>query len=112
MLPAARIGDKHKCNVHGESPLAGVGARTVFICDQPAARVTDFAQCMGVSNDAVTTGCPTVFIEDQMAARQTDRTAHGGLIIEGCPTVLIGEPAPGECLKAAAASGAVFVDRG
>ena len=80
-------------------------------CGKPAARVTDFAQCMGVSQDAVTTGCPTVLVEGQPAARQTDRTAHGGLVVEGCPTVLIGAPAADECLRDAAAAGSAFVDR-
>jgi hypothetical protein len=36
-------------------------------------------------------GSPTVFISGKMAARMGDPTVHGGVIVVGCPTVLIGE---------------------
>jgi uncharacterized Zn-binding protein involved in type VI secretion len=35
-------------------------------------------------------GSPTVLIGNLMAARMGDPTAHGGVIILGCPTVMIG----------------------
>jgi uncharacterized Zn-binding protein involved in type VI secretion len=35
-------------------------------------------------------GSPTVIICGQMAARIGDNTAHGGVIVSGFPTVLIG----------------------
>ena len=44
----------------------------------------------------------------QPAARIGDMTVHGGMIVMGCPTVLIGNE-KGQCLRSAAQSGAVFV---
>jgi uncharacterized Zn-binding protein involved in type VI secretion len=35
-------------------------------------------------------GSPTVLIGNQPAARMLDPTAHGGVIVLGLPTVLIG----------------------
>ena len=35
-------------------------------------------------------GCPTVLIGGVPAARLGDTTAHGGSIVLGCPTVMIG----------------------
>ena len=43
-----------------------------------------------------------------MAARLGDMTAHGGTVVMGCPTVLIGSQTY-QCMKKAAASGAPFV---
>jgi hypothetical protein len=37
-------------------------------------------------------------------------TAHGGVIVVGCPTVLIGSAAPTATLAAAAAVGAPFCE--
>jgi hypothetical protein len=36
-------------------------------------------------------GSPTVLIGNLMAARMGDPTVHGGVIVIGCPTVIIGE---------------------
>jgi uncharacterized Zn-binding protein involved in type VI secretion len=35
-------------------------------------------------------GSMTVLISNKPAARMGDQTAHGGVIVVGCPTVLIG----------------------
>lgn len=90
---AARIGDFHKCTFVKPVPHIGgpilTGAATVIICGKPAARVTDKARCKGPT-DTITTGSATVLIERQLAARVGDRTAHGGVIITGAQTVLIG----------------------
>jgi hypothetical protein len=40
-------------------------------------------------------GSVGVFIGGKPAARMGDPTAHGGIVSVGCPTVLIGEVAPG-----------------
>jgi len=93
MPDAARIGDQHTCpltdpSAHEGGPIL-TGETTVLIADQPAARVTDTAECNGPV-DTITEGCPTVLISDQFAARVGDATAHGGVITEGCSTVLIG----------------------
>jgi uncharacterized Zn-binding protein involved in type VI secretion len=40
--------------------------------------------------DVIATGSATVLIGGFPAARQFDTTAHGGVIVTGCPNVLIG----------------------
>ena len=97
MPPAARIGDMHTCPMvnpgtppppHVGGPIT-TGAPTVIIGGSPAARVTDMATCAGPP-DTIAMGSPTVIICGQMAARIGDNTVHGGVIVAGCPTVLIG----------------------
>jgi uncharacterized Zn-binding protein involved in type VI secretion len=73
---------------HVGGPIT-TGAPTVLIGGPPAARVTDMATCAGPP-DTIVMGSPTVIICGQMAARIGDNTAHGGVIVAGCPTVLIG----------------------
>jgi uncharacterized Zn-binding protein involved in type VI secretion len=55
----------------------------------PAARATDMATCVGTP-DIIVKGSVTVLIGGLPAARLGDLTAHGGSIVMGCPTVLIG----------------------
>jgi uncharacterized Zn-binding protein involved in type VI secretion len=55
----------------------------------PAARVGDMATCVGPP-DTIAMGSTTVFIGGMPAARIGDMTAHGGVIVMGCPTVMIG----------------------
>jgi len=75
---------------HVGGPIIGPGALTVLIGGMPAARVTDQAMCAGPP-DMIVMGSVTVIIEGMPAARMVlDETEHGGLIIEGEPTVLIG----------------------
>ncbi len=98
MPPAARLTDMHTCPMQtpGTPPIPHVGgpilppcAPTVLISFLPAARVTDQALCVGPP-DIIVKGSPTVFINFLMAARIGDQTAHGGVIVMGCPTVFIG----------------------
>jgi uncharacterized Zn-binding protein involved in type VI secretion len=95
MPPAARVGDMHTCPMfngpvpHVGGPITGPGAPTVLICGQPAARVTDLATCVGPPDVAIV-GSTTVLIGGLPAARMGDSTAHGGVVVGGCPTVLIG----------------------
>lgn len=56
---------------------------------EPAARVGDMAVCVGPF-DLIITGSSTVLIGGKPAARMGDTTAHGGTIVAGCPTVVIG----------------------
>jgi len=95
-MPAARVGDMHTCEMvtgvvpHVGGPIIGPGALTVLIGGMPAARVTDQAMCAGPP-DMIVMGSVTVIIEGMPAARMVlDETEHGGLIIEGETTVLIG----------------------
>jgi len=55
----------------------------------PAARVTDMAICVGPP-DVIVKGSMTVMIGFLPAARIGDLTAHGGVIVTGFPTVIIG----------------------
>jgi uncharacterized Zn-binding protein involved in type VI secretion len=61
----------------------------VLIGGLPAARVGDLATCVGPL-DIIAMGSFTVLIGGQPAARMGDMTAHGGAIVMGFPTVLIG----------------------
>lgn len=95
MPPAARLTDMHTCPMvtgtvpHVGGPIAGPGAPTVTIGGMPAAVVGDMAVCTGPP-DTIVTGSATVMIEGKPAARMGDQTAHGGVIVAGAPTVIIG----------------------
>lgn len=92
--PAARMGDMHVCPmVTGVVPHVGgpiiKGQPTVLIGKLPAARATDMATCVGPP-DVIAKGSVTVLIGSMPAARMGDTTSHGGTIVVGNPTVLIG----------------------
>jgi uncharacterized Zn-binding protein involved in type VI secretion len=92
--PAARIGDMHVCpmvtvlvpHVGGAITL---GCPTVLVQGVPQARITDIAVCVGPPN-MVAKGSPTVLVGGIPAARMGDTNAHGGAIVMGCFTVLLG----------------------
>ena len=96
--PAARIGDMHICPMvtpvvppipHVGGPVLPPGGITVLIGGMPAARVGDMCLCVGPP-DVVALGSFTTLIVGMPAARMGDMTAHGGMIVLGMPTVLIG----------------------
>ena len=93
--PAARVGDMHVCPLvtglvpHVGGPILPPGAITTLLGGMPAARVTDMAVCVGPP-DLIALGSFTVLIGGMPAARMGDMTAHGGAIVIGFPTVLIG----------------------
>ncbi len=93
--PAARITDMHVCPMvtgtvpHVGGPILPAGEPTVLIGGLPAARVGDMATCVGPP-DTILVGSGTVMIGGMPAARMGDSTAHGGTIVAGLPTVLIG----------------------
>lgn len=94
-VPAARVGDLHVCPMvtglvpHVGGPVMPPGAPTVLIGGQPAAVVGDTCLCTGPP-DQVAMGSSSVFIGGKSAARMGDTTVHGGKIVQGCMTVLIG----------------------
>lgn len=93
--PAARKEDMHTCPVatpapHVGGPISGTCCTSVLIEGMPAARVGDECTCNGVP-DIIVTGSTGVFIGGKPAARMGDTTAHGGMIVTGCASVLIGE---------------------
>jgi uncharacterized Zn-binding protein involved in type VI secretion len=89
------MGDVHICPMltvlvpHVGGPVLAPCAPNVLIGGQPAARMGDMALCVGPP-DLIALGSPIVLINGQMAARMMDPTVHGGVIIMGMPTVLIG----------------------
>ena len=95
MPAAARVGDMHTCPLvngtvpHVGGPVIPPGAVTVLIAGQPAAKMGDMLTCTGPP-DVIAAGSATVTIAGMPAARQGDSTAHGGVIVAGCPTVNIG----------------------
>lgn len=74
---------------HVGGPVTGPGAPTVLIGGMPAAVVGDIAPCVGPP-DSIIQGSTTVLIGGKPAARQGDPTAHGGSIVVGFATVMIG----------------------
>jgi uncharacterized Zn-binding protein involved in type VI secretion len=74
---------------HVGGPVVGPGSPLVLIGGLPAARVSDMAVCVGPP-DVIVKGSPMTLIGGLPAARMSDTTAHGGLIVAGCPMVLIG----------------------
>src|ERR1017187_7785840 len=117
MPPAARLTDMHTCPMvtpgvppipHVGGPIVSPGEPTVLICFLPAARATDMAICVGPP-DTIAMGSPTVLIGGLMAARMGDPTVHGGVIVTGAATVIIGVPGQGAALAGASQSGAPFV---
>ena len=95
MLPAARIGDMHVCPIvtvfaaHMGGPII-TGSPNVMTGGPFQARVTDMCTCNGPP-DAIAKGSLGVIVNSLCAARLTDLTIHGGSIVIGLPTVLIGE---------------------
>lgn len=98
-FPAARITDMHVCPMvtvlvpHVGGPIV-MGSFNVITGGMPQARVTDMCICVGPP-DVIVKGSATVFVNNLPAARITDLTAHGGVIVQGWPTVLIGDSSAG-----------------
>ncbi|MBO4806109.1 MAG: PAAR domain-containing protein [Paludibacteraceae bacterium] len=98
MPMAARLTDMHTCPMqtpgvppvpHVGGPIVGPGVPTVLIGGLPAAVVGDVCTCVGPP-DTIVMGSTSVIIGGKPAARLGDTTAHGGSIVSGCPTVMIG----------------------
>ena len=94
---------------HVGGPILPPCEPTVLIGMLPAARVSDMLTCVGPP-DVIAMGSPTVLIGNMMAARLGDPTVHGGVIVVGCPTVMIGIPGQGSVLQMAAQTGAPFCE--
>lgn len=99
MPPAARLTDMHTCPMqtpafpspipHVGGPVVGPGVPTVLIGKLPAAVLGDSLVCVGPP-DTIAKGSSTVMIGGKPAARMGDSTVHGGTIVLGEPTVMIG----------------------
>lgn len=98
MPPAARILDMHLCPMvtpgvppipHVGGPIITPGAPTVIISGMPSATITSMCVCVGPP-DIIVKGSATVLLSGLFAARIGDNTAHGGVVVTGAPTVMIG----------------------
>jgi len=95
MPPAARVTDPHVCPMvtgvvpHVGGPILPPCCPTVLTGGLPQARVGDMLVCVGPP-DVIALGSFTVLVGGQPAARMGDLTAHGGVIVLGLPTVMIG----------------------
>jgi uncharacterized Zn-binding protein involved in type VI secretion len=95
MGAAARATDMHTCPMsdgpkpHVGGPLLPGGNSTVLIGGMPAAIVGDNCVCAGPP-DSLIAGSSSVMIAGKPAVRMGDSTAHGGTVILGCMTVMIG----------------------
>ncbi|MBC3883337.1 PAAR domain-containing protein [Undibacterium sp. LX40W] len=98
MPPASRITDMHVCPMvtpglppipHVGGPISGPCVPNVLIGSLPAAVLGDMCVCVGPP-DSIVKGSATVLIGGKPAARIGDTTAHGGNIVLGFPTVMIG----------------------
>ena len=95
MGAAARVTDMHTCPLsdgpkpHVGGPILPGSNTSVLIGSLPAAVVGDTCVCTGPP-DLLVQGSSTVLIGGKGAVRMGDVTAHGGTVILGCSTVLIG----------------------
>lgn len=99
-MPAARVTDMHVCPM-SDGPKPHVGGPILPPCQPnvltgslPQARVGDMCTCVGPP-DAIAMGAFTVLVGGKPAARILDTTLHGGKIVAGLPTVLIGDSGGG-----------------
>jgi uncharacterized Zn-binding protein involved in type VI secretion len=74
---------------HVGGPISGPCVPTVLIAGMPAAVIGDMCVCVGPP-DTIAAGSGTVMIGGKPSARLGDSCAHGGAIVVGAPTVMIG----------------------
>jgi len=100
MLPASRVLDMHLCPMftpalppvpHVGGPILPPAGIPVLISGMPAARISDMCVCVGPP-DVIVSGAAAVLIRGLPAARLTSQCAHGGMVVMGSFTVLIGGP--------------------
>ena len=122
--PIARVSDMHTCPMltpgtppipHVGGPALPPGAPTVLAGGMPVAVLGGMAVCSGSpAPDALTLGSFTVTAGGKPVVRVGDVTAHGGTVIVGLPTVMVGDSggaggAAGQTMSAAKAAGRGFV---
>jgi uncharacterized Zn-binding protein involved in type VI secretion len=97
-FPFARVGDMHVCPMvtpgvppipHVGGPIMPPGQITVLCGGMPVAKATGMCVCVGPPS-VIAKGSMTVLTGGMPAARIADITAHGGNIVVGMFTVLVG----------------------
>lgn len=98
MPSAAYIGDMHvypmqtpglPSTPHVGGSILPPGCPHALIESTPVACMGDFAVCIGPP-DVVIKGSSSILAGGRPAAHMSDQTAHGGQIVMGCPTVIVG----------------------
>lgn len=75
---------------HVGGPIVGPGAPTVIIGGvAPGSVMGDLTICVGPPGSMVKGSC-TVMLLNRPSVRMLDMTAHGGVVLVGMPTVLVG----------------------
>jgi uncharacterized Zn-binding protein involved in type VI secretion len=74
---------------HVGGPIVVPGAPTVLVAMLPAATLGSMCVCVGPPSSVIK-GSATVLMNKKPAARMGDNTAHGGVIVLGAPTVMVG----------------------
>jgi uncharacterized Zn-binding protein involved in type VI secretion len=93
--PAARVSDMHTCPMLGGAvPHVGGAVLTapapeVLASGLPLAGAGSQIGCVGALT-VVASGSATVLVAGRPVARMGDVTAHGGVLVGGAPTVLVG----------------------
>lgn len=94
-MPAARLTDMHVCPMftgpvpHVGGPVVSPAAPTVLIANMPSAGAGSACVCVGPP-DTIVMGSTTVLVGGMPCAKLTSSCAHGGTVVSGAPTVLIG----------------------
>ncbi len=79
---------------HVGGPIVGPGAPTVLAEKLPVAAVGDVVTCVGPP-DVIVEGAATVLAAGRPVAAMGAKTAHGGVIVAGAPTVVVGDSSGG-----------------
>ncbi len=93
--PAAFMGSLHVCPQmtaiipHVGGPVIGTAA-TVLVSGPPAVNINDMSVCVGPP-DKVSLASFTVFAKGKPMARMGDLCGHGGAIVLGMPTIIVGD---------------------
>ena len=94
---AARIGDMHVCPMqtppvpipHVGGPITSpIPGKPCLIGNMPAAGQNSMCVCVGPPDMVI--AVRNVLVNNIPLARMGDSTVHGGSIVIGCPTVLVG----------------------
>ncbi|MCX4029630.1 PAAR domain-containing protein [Endozoicomonas sp. SM1973] len=100
-MPAATVEDLYTCPKldPGPTPHLGrqlklaspsLGSLNVLISGKQAALGETLFMCGSQGDNKIVNGSTTVKINGKPAGRKGDVTAHGGVIVQGVATVLIG----------------------
>jgi len=108
MPVVARKTDATLCPAHGPGKIVE-GLAEVLICFRPVARKGDEVRCRDGSTDVIVEGSSSVWIGGKPVAFKGHKTAHGGVILTGCPRVFIGLGLRNICKLRAARERAAFI---